>query len=223
MNKINIIKTLWFNFKMFPLSQAIKFPILLYGKINFNRLSGKIKLESPICRRMMMIGAHGSEMFSNTTCTIDIAGKVVIKGKDIRLGCGSLIRVEKNGQIIFYENSIIGANSMVFSETEIVIHENVITSWNCQIMDTDTHSIKDLLTNKIMPRTKPVIINKNCWIGNHVIINKGTILPNGTIVCANSLCNKNYNHLANIQTNILIGGIPAKIISTNKQRLYDKL
>ena len=88
-------------------------------------------------------------------------------------------------------------------------------------MDTDTHSIINLTDDNIMLRTYPIKIGMHCWIGNNVLINKGTILPNDTIVASYSLCNKDYNKI--ITENSIIGGIPAKKIAENKKRNNDKL
>ena len=72
-----------------------------------------------------------------------------------------------------------------------------------------------------MPATKDIIIGEDSWIGNHVIINKGTILPKGTIVSAMSLVNKDYSVLLNEHS--IIGGVPAKLLKENKIRVNDKL
>lgn len=40
----NLIKTIWFNFKMLPIKKAYKLPIYLYGKVSFRSTSGKIVL-----------------------------------------------------------------------------------------------------------------------------------------------------------------------------------
>ena len=38
--RVNVIKTIWFNFKMLPLKQAIYFPFFFYGKVSFRDLRG---------------------------------------------------------------------------------------------------------------------------------------------------------------------------------------
>lgn len=208
---------------MFPFRIAIKMPILLYGKIKSIRKSGKIEISVPIRRGLIRIGSQGCDMFPDSLTVLDIAGTLRICGESIRIGAGSLIRVEKNGDITLHNKSCIGAKSIIFSETKIEIGENTITSWECQIMDTDTHSIQDITTKEIYPRTKPVIIGANCWIGNHVLINKGAVIPDGTIVSLNSLCNKDYTIQIADKPGAIIGGIPAKLLAFDKARYNDKL
>lgn len=217
----NILATIYFNFKMLPWRQAIRLPFDLGGKIKFIRLNGRIKILGPVSTSMIKIGFHGSDMFPNTTTTIDLSGELEIKGRNIRIGRGSLLRIETNGTCIFKNNSLIGANALILCEDEIEIGANLISAWNCQIMDTDTHSILDIETNTVGTRYVPIKIEDDCWIGNHVIINKGTILPSNTIVASNSLCNKDYSKVIN--SYCIIGGIPARLISTGKQRMQDKL
>ena len=152
---------------------------------------------------------------------LDIAGTLHVKGKGISVGSGSLLRVERNGLVELNDGVVLGANSIVLCEQHISIGEQTILSWNCQFMDTDTHSIIDLESGDILSRSHPIIIGQHCWIGNHVLVNKGTVLPNDTIVASYSLCNKDYRNI--IHENSIIGGIPAKKLTENKRRNNDKL
>ncbi|WP_290158578.1 hypothetical protein [uncultured Duncaniella sp.] len=212
----NVLATLYFNFKMLPWRQAIHFPFIFYGKVRFIRTSGKILFSNTPKFGIIRIGAQGSEMFPCNTTIMDLAGSFVIEGGPIIIGRGALIRVEERGTLLF-NNCRIGANSIVFSEKMIKIDMNAGLSWNCQLMDTDRHDICDIETQVLRTRAKPIIIYKNCWIGNHVIINKGTILPSNTIVASCSLCNQDYSN--KILPYSVIGGIPAKLLSINKKRI----
>lgn len=216
----NWFAILYFNFKMLPLRQAIHLPFDFYYRVRFYNLSGKVRIKSDrIYRGMIKIGAQGSDMFPKTPYLIDIDGEVVFKGK-CSLGIGGLLRVEKKATVVLEENTVIGAFNKIFSESSIHIGNDTITSWECQIMDTDTHSLLDLETNCIYPRSKPINIGNRNWIGNNVLINKGTKTLDETIVASYSLCNKDYT---NFPQNCVIGGIPARLISCNKKRCCDKI
>ena len=84
-------------------------------------------------------------------------------------------------------------------------------------MDTDRHEIRNLDTGVLSPSRKPIVIGDNVWIGNNVCINKGTVIPDNIIVSSNSLCNKNYSEVSPFS---IIGGIPAKVLSSSKQRIW---
>lgn len=218
----NWLAILYFNFKMLPLKQAIRLPFDFCHKVKFKRLSGKIIIdESTISRAMIRIGAHGSDMFDGTFTILDIAGTLLIKGENISIGTGSLLRIEPNGVVELNVGVVIGAKNIVLCEQHIYIGEQTISSWNCQLMDTDTHSIINIDSGDVLPRSHPIKIGRHCWIGNNVLVNKGTILPNDTIVASYSLCNKDYGNM--IPENSIIGGIPAKKLAENKRRNNDKL
>lgn len=217
----NWLAILYFNFKLLPLKQAIHLPFDFCHKVKFKRLSGKIVFQDvDISRGMVCLGAHGSDMFDGSTI-VDLAGTLIIRGKRIRVGIGSLFRVEQNGIVELYDDVVLGARNILLCEQFISIKQHSISSWNCQFMDTDTHSIINMDSGEIMPRTRPVEIGSHCWIGNNVLVNKGTILPADTIVASYSLCNKDYKYL--IPENSIIGGIPAKKIVEKRKRNNDKL
>lgn len=219
--KHNWIAIFYFNFKMLPFKQAIHLPFDFYNKVKFRDLSGNVVLSvNKIKKGMIKIGAQGSEMFPPSYSILDIRGKLTINGK-FSLGSNSLIRIERKGEIIIDEDVTIGAYNKIICEESIIIGKGTITSWECQIMDTDTHSTIDLETQKILIRHKPIMIGKNNWISNNVIINKGTITPDDTIVASCSLCNKDYSKIINKYS--IIGGIPAKILGTNKAKHNDKI
>lgn len=218
----NWLAILYFNFKLLPLKQAIHLPFDFCHKVKFRRLSGKIILDAKsISRGMVRFGAQGSEMFNGLSTVLDIAGTLVIKGNKISIGTGSLLRIEKNGIVELYDGVVLGARNLILCEQFLSIQQQTISSWNCQFMDTDTHSIVDLESGETLPRAFPVCIGKNCWIGNNVLVNKGTILPDDVIVASYSLCNKDYRNV--IPNNSIIGGIPAKKIAEKRKRKDDKL
>ena len=202
-----------------PFRQAIHLPIILYNNIRIIRSTGRFVINTNhVGFKMVQIGAHGSDMFSGRKTTLDIAGRININGGRVRIGYGSLIRVENDAIIDFYENSIIGANNVVFSCRSITFCENSLFSWDCQILDSDTHGLFNIETGKDVEITKPIVIGPDTWVGNHVIINKGTILPKGVIVSAFSLCNKDYTD--RIPPYSVIGGVPAKLLKKNIKRKY---
>ena len=215
----NWLAILYFNFKMLPFKQAIHLPFDFYFKVKFKNLSGKIAISTKqIHRGMIKIGAQGSEMFPHLPYIFNIKGKLIFNGK-CSLGCGGVIRIENQGTVSIGQDVVLGANNIIFCEDFISIGNETISSWECQIMDTDTHSIIDTTTRVIHQRHKPILIGENNWIGNHVIINKGTKTSKNTIMASYSLCNKDYTP----NDNTIIGGVPAKIIAYNKKRHNDKI
>lgn len=111
-------------------------------------------------------------------------------GSEIKIGSGlSAYRdiniVAKNGK-----NITIGDECMF--AREIMIRNN------------DGHVILDKNTKEILNPPEDIIIGNNVWIGMRVLIFKGSIIPNGSVVGAMSMVNKKFD-----EENILIAGSPA--------------
>lgn len=73
-------------------------------------------------------------------------------------------------------------------------------------MDTDQHSVFDAEQNCIN-EPRPVEIGNKVWIGCRCTILKGSIIPNGSIIAANTVITKSFNDEKSV-----IGGSPARIL-----------
>ena len=125
---------------------------------------------------------------------IDGSSKIVIE-EDCELG---------NGQLHIQARGFLGKSSKVF------IGEGTHIAREAIIRTSDGECLIDNNTNKIKEFINDVYIGKHCWITSRCIILKGSILPNNTIVGANSLVNKKIT-----EESTLIAGSPAKIIKRN--------
>lgn len=212
----NIIKIIYVNFHFLPFKQAMKLPIDVYGKLRIIGNRGKIIINGQIRPGMIKLGSQGRDMFPLDPVILDVRGNLIFNGP-FCIGCGSTIRIESGANMSIGGNSRFGAQTILFCEKEISIGTQVEGSWRCQLMDTDRHEIKDLKNDRIIDSTKPIKIGNSVWIGNNVSLNKGCVIPNDIIVASNSLCNKDYS---NISPFSVIGGIPASVVSNNKQRIW---
>lgn len=226
MNICNIFKHNWFailyfNFKMLPFKQAIKLPFDFWGKVKFINLTGEIILDTNNIRRgMICIGLNHSTLFPSYTSIINISGNITFNGT-ANIGRGIILEVNKGSKITVGNNVGIGALMKLISQECIVISENVSIGWECQILDSDFHFIRNIITNEIKVRKSKVLIGKNVWIGNRTSLVKGCILPDYTIVASNSLCNKDYSK--ENKNYITIAGTPAKIVAEGYERIFESL
>ena len=69
----------YFNFKMLPFKQAIKFPFDFYGKVRFPSLKGRVVINCPVTRRMVEFGRAESEIFPSERCIISIKGDLLME------------------------------------------------------------------------------------------------------------------------------------------------
>lgn len=214
--KISLLKSVYLNFHYLPFKQAIRMPILVSKRVHLRSKSGTIKIEGNVRPGMITFGLllifkdneRDYSYFSNK-------GSVIFKGHAI-FHTGVNINVDKEGTLIIGENFKLGANSLIYTRSKVSFGNCVNISWNFQLTDTDFHFVKNIDTNEAYPNTKPIRIENNVWIGNHVNINKGVFIPNGCIISSNSFVNKKFD-----EENCIIAGSPAKVRKNRHTRVFD--
>lgn len=225
MNLLNLFKRNWkailyFNFKMLPFRQAIKFPFDFYGKIRFRELDGKIVINVPVHRGMVEIGHAESVIFPKEETIICIRGKVSFGGK-MSIGSGSCIELGKDSIISFGDDVMFLPRTRMLIRRGLTVGNHVRFSWEGQVFDSNFHYMRNIITGEINDINKPVVIGNHVWCGNRVTLNKGTHLPDYTIVASNSLCNKNYSK--DEKTHLTLAGQPAKIVAEGYERIFESL
>lgn len=215
---VNWTKTLYFNFKKFPFDVAKKLPVLFYGKVKFHNINGEVILQGPIKRGMIGFG-HSFELFKaeQGVAEIYLEGTLVFTGnahfgKDYLLYIGSKSYCEIGDMFAF------GSRGKLLCYEKITFGDYVRVGYESQIIDSNFHPIIDLKTGIKKPLTLPIKIGDYNWVGNRSSIMQKTNTPNYCMIASNSLCNKDYSSLGN---NILIGGVPAKLITEDISRDWD--
>ena len=213
---INIIKTVYFNLKMFPIKEAIKMPVFIGYHTKFVSLLGKIYIEDNLKSGMIRFGfgTLGIVDEKYTKTLIELNGSIIFKGK-ANFGHGSKIAVGKEGILCIGKDFHISGNSTIICADSVIFGDDVLVSWEIIIMDTDFHETENTLTNIINHKiTKQISIGNNTWIGMRSTLLKGTRIPANTIIGSNSFLNKAYI----IDENCLLAGNPANIVKTDIKR-----
>ena len=80
--RLNITKTIYINFKTQRFSQAIKFPIFVYGPLKIVSLKGDMIFKTSIKTGMVKIGYKYIDLFpaSLLPTQFNLIGKLIIKG-----------------------------------------------------------------------------------------------------------------------------------------------
>ena len=112
----------------------------------------------------------------------------------------------RDATIVFGNNVHINNAFSAISEKQISIGNNVLIGYNCQITDSDFHDLNKNNRQKTDPHPTTVSVADNVFIGNNVTILKGVEIGENSIVANGSVVTKSF------PDNVIIGGVPAKII-----------
>ena len=199
-------KTLYFNFKYLPFKQAIKLPFLISKWVILHKMKGEVVLTGPIHTSMIRIGFGNVGFFDKKRSRTmwDVRGKVIFHGK-AAISQGTKISVGHVGTLELGNNFGTNAEVTIIVRHYVKFGEGSGASWNTTIIDTDFHNICDKDGNIINP-PKPIIIGDRVWIGFNVTILKGAVIPDDSMIGANSMVSKDITG----KSGIFVGS-PAKL------------
>lgn len=202
---LSLPKIIFMNFRWLPIKDALKLPILIRFDASL-RGSGEILLLGQVKFGMVHIGFHQVPICDSRDKTIVIVdGMLEIKGS-FHIGNGSKIRVTKGSKLTTGNNFGISASSAINCYKSISIGDDVLISWDCLIMDSDTHPIWGEC-NEIINYGRNVFIGNHVWIGCRSTILKGSIIPNDCVIGACSLVSGDK-----FEPCTIIAGHPAKSV-----------
>lgn len=189
--KINIYKTLYFNFKCLPFAQAVRFPFIIYRHVNIKSLSGKIVFTGSVHSGMAKVGNErlGTQVASTNKTVLGIDGTLVLNGS-FNIGSGTKIGIGREGKLVLGKNFNVTGASEIICDKEIVFGEECLLSWDILIMDTDFHPIFNEYGELQNPQ-KPIHIGNNVWIGCRSTILKGVSIADNSVIASNSTIRKN--------------------------------
>lgn len=214
--RLNLYKTIVINFRTQPFNKAIKFPILIYGKLKIYSLRGKVIIDAPIKTGMIKIGFN-SDLFSAPRGPVmfNINGILILKG-NVTFSVDTAFDISGHCELL--DLAFIGNGAKIRCWKNVHIGRNVRLASECQLFDTNFHYVRNVETGVVHRNAAPVYIGDYCWIGNRTTIMKGTKLPDYTIVAGNTLLNKDYTKQDCFAP--MIGGIPGKILSSGNVRVF---
>ena len=216
--KVNWVKTLYFNFKMFPFSIAKKLPVFFYGSVKFTSLKGSIIIDAPL--RIGMIGFGQPYEMTTMSCGIAelfLEGYMTFKGH-VAFSKDVFLYIKKNAHFEIGHLSTIATKSKIICTHKISLGSFVQCGSETQFIDTNFHSMINTQTGIRYPMSAPIDIADYVYIGSRVTIMKHTVIPSYFTIASHSLTNKNY---ASLGSNTLIGGLPAKQLKGNISRDWE--
>lgn len=200
-----IPKTVWFNLRYLPFKQAVKLPVWLSVNTKFS-ISGGVLITDTVRPFMIRIGFHECDECNPKNPTLfKVDGKLEFHGK-AHIGRGSKICVAKDALLELGNNFSISASSCISCHKHIIMGNDIQLSWDCLVMDSDTHAIIGEDGNRMNP-DKDIVIEDKVWIRNGCMILKGTHIPNTCVVGARSVVSG-----SKFSDHTIIVGNPAKSV-----------
>ena len=128
-------------------------------------------------------------------------------GDDVRILRNVTISTSESGRISIGNNVHIGESTIIYSDQEIVIKDNVIIGPQNIIVDFD-HIYHDVEIPIIAQGhdARKVVIEEDAWISSHCCIIKGVVINKGSVIGAGSVVNKD------IPPYSVAAGAPARVI-----------
>lgn len=203
---VSIPKTIAFNFRYLPFSQAIKLPIWVASNCKIS-IKGKIVLMQTPSLAMIRIGYHKvaiMEPNEKTVMKVEKTGTLIFEGS-AHIGKGSKIYVSNNAKLKLGDNFAISASTQIFCQKSISFGRDIQFSWDCLVMDSDSHRI--YIEGEQINADKEISFGNKIWIGCRCTILKGSVIPDGCVIAATScVTGKNF------EANTIIAGTPSKSI-----------
>lgn len=216
---LNVLKTLYINFRYLPVLKAMKFPIYVYSGVRVRMNSGKIVFKSEIKSGMLKVGLPNYGAACKRVNTIfNNQGVIVVCGANIRIANGVELNIQSTGVLQLGSNVLIGECTRVVCANNIEMCSNVRVAHESQIIDTNFHYILNVDKNEIPNCSGSIFIASNNWIGNRSNINKGTKTAPYQIFSAGSLLNKDYESYGE---GCIFVGTPARLLGKGYFRVYD--
>ncbi len=168
---------------------------------NLNKIINKqvTYVKYPVCNQKTLITGAGSVSIGNKCSFGYKLGGNFYRG---------LIEIQpryKQARISIGNNVATNNNLVLCAANYIEIGDDTLIGNGVSVMDHEAHGMAPDMRRQLGEIGK-VIIGRNVWLGNNVIILKNSEIGDNTIVAAGAVVSGKF------PANVIVGGVPAKII-----------
>jgi acetyltransferase-like isoleucine patch superfamily enzyme len=117
---------------------------------------------------------------------------------------GTRITVWDGGRLSLGSRTFINDNATITCFDDLRIGSQCAISWNANILDTNVHELS--IEGVPRPRSSPVLIEDNVWVGTGVTILSGVTIGTGAVIAAGSVVT------SDVLAASLVAGNPAKVV-----------
>ena len=204
-----LLRSLYFCIKYLPLNQAIHLPILVTSNLKEIKMKkGQLVLKKVQFKQVVIgYGKSPGKQASYSGLLLGDGGQIIFMGK-ASISQGVVLRCDKNASIVFGDTFYCNCNCFIRSTSEIHFGNNCLLGWGITINTTDGHKLWRNGNEREVEG--PIIVGEHVWIASDCTLGKNVLIADGCVIAQKSLVTKAFS-----TPHCLIGGIPAKILSTN--------
>lgn len=160
-----------------------------------------IYLNTPSIRQLVICEGEGKVIIGKN-CLFGVKLGGFNKGGSIELQARYKTAVIKIGNNVGTNNNI-----MLCAANYIEIGDDTLIGQYVMLMDIEAHGV-DPNKRKEIGEIGKIIIGNNTWLGNNVVILKNSEIGDNSIVATGAVVSGKF------PANVIIGGVPAKIIKS---------
>ncbi len=187
--------------KIYRIILIIRYRFINFYIPNLSNIRNVVYDEIPSCQQKIIFSGKGKVIIGKK-CSFGYK-----LGGRYKNGIIEIQARTPNSKIELGNNISTNNNLFVCASNNIIIGDDTLIGENVTIMDFEAHGTEPDKRRNV-GKIGEVIIGKNVWIGNNVTILKNSEIGDNSIVAAGAIVNKKF------PPNVIIGGIPAKIIKT---------
>lgn len=190
----NIISTILFNLKMFPIEVAYRLPVLITSNVSYKySRPGKIVFDKNALHfGSLRIGYLDRQYTYDRPSFLKIKGKLIVHGDGFhQFAGGTTLEIEENATCEIGNNFTASHNNRIRIVDSLHIGNDNMWSYDNVIIDNDGHQIFDTNGTVCNPN-KGIYIGNNVWLGCRNLVLKGTVVEDNIIIAPGSIINKEY-------------------------------
>jgi len=137
-------------------------------------------------------------------------------GRDVRIGNRTTFivgfKVSEGAELVIGDRVSVNYQTTISVAKSVRIGDDTMIAGNVQIYDNISHPLSPARRLRhdsfTLDESSPVVIGRNCWIGNAAIIMRGVTIGDNSVVAAGSIVTKS------VPPNVLVAGNPARVVKS---------
>ncbi|RFZ94850.1 acyltransferase [Mucilaginibacter conchicola] len=191
------------------------------NKVLFSPLSGVIKCHITINGNNNEILVEKGVTLNNLKIFIEGNNCLIHLRKNVQFKDGGTLWVEDNhGKISIGDDTVIHHAELAVTEnnSKITIGSGCLFAYGIDIRCGDSHSIIDLGNKERINHAKDVVIGNKVWMAAHTTVLKGVTILDNCVVATKAIVTRSPG-----LSNVILGGIPAKVIKKNISWAHERM